>query len=96
MPEKKTVTQKKYTDAVALHKAGIPLSGPELASATGRDEADFQGLMVAKHSPDLEALSKGRIRRNLRMAGMDDVEEGPIGLALLVEDIRALFKRFRK
>lgn len=96
MPEKKNARQRRFNDATALQKAGIPLGTDDLARATGHDEGDFEGLLVAQHSPALETLAKGRARRNIIMSGIGDNEDGPIGFALIVEDIRKLIQRFRK
>lgn len=96
MPEKKNARQRRFRDATTLQKTGIPLGTGDLARATDHDERDFEGLMVAQHSPALEALAKGRVRRNILMAGIGDNDNGPIGFALIVEDIRKLLQRFRK
>lgn len=72
------------------------MSTRDLARATGSDERDLEGILVAQDSPDLRAVTEGRERRLVRMAGIGDNDGGTIGFALLVEDIKKLFAKFRK
>lgn len=87
--------QRKFRDATALQRAGIPVGVEELANATGRDARDFEGVIVAQDSPALRAVTRGRERRLVRMAGLGDNEGGTIGFALVVEDIKKIFARLR-
>ncbi len=90
-----TSTQKRYRDVSALHGAGVEATPEELARATGREAADFEGVLVAKHSPELEALTNGNERRRIQMAGMDTDGDGLIGLALIARDIKGFLARRR-
>ena len=68
----------------------------ELANATGRDVRDFEGVIVAQDSPALRAVTRGRERRLVRMTGLGDNDGGVVGFALLIEDIKKIFAKFRK
>ncbi len=92
----KNKRQRRFSDAVRLQKAGITVSTRDLAQATGSDERDLEGILVAQDSPALRAVTQGRERRLVRMSGMGDNDGGTIGFALLVEDIKKLFAKFRK
>ncbi len=93
---KKTEVQQHYSDVHSLHDAGVDLTPEELARSTGGDPRDFQGVLVAQDSPALRALSRGRERYALRMAAMDEGEDGLIGFALIVRDVKRLIARLKR
>lgn len=94
MPE--TNTQKKYKDVTALHKAGVPLTPSQLADVTDRSAEDFSGVQVAQHSEALAELVRGKDKRLLDIAGMADNPNGPIGFALILEDLKRLFSNLKR
>lgn len=95
MPERNiTPLQQHFKDVTALHKAGIPLTPQELASATGGDTADLTGIHVVHGNPELRRMGEQNQERLLRMAGMAGMHEGPIGAALLLEDAKRAVTHF--
>lgn len=91
----RTPIQINYDDERLLKKHGLP-SKVDLASSTGGDRRDFDGLVEVRPSPELAQIARDAERRRLRMAGMDESPDGrPIGAALIVQDLKGLAKKIR-
>lgn len=91
----RTPTQIHYADEMLLKKHGLP-SKVDIAASTGGDRYDFDGLVEVRPSPELTQMAKEAERRRLRMAGMDENPDGgPIGAALIAQDLRNLAKKIR-
>lgn len=91
----RTPIQINYDDERLLKKHGLP-SKADLASTTGGDRRDFDGLVEVRASPELAQIALDADRRRLRMAGMDENPDGgPIGAALIAQDLRNLAKKIR-
>lgn len=91
-PEKKSTTQKKYLAIQALNSLGVNATPEELAADMDRNPSDFEVLMTAKYSPDLANLTNSREKRQISIAGMSDNGNDLIGFALILQDLKNLFK----